>query len=135
MLTGRGGASSQVAGGFLARIDPETNKVVATIGVGEGPGPLAVGKRAVWVGNHSSGTVSMIDPATNRVVETSDAHGNPGDIAAVDEPDTAWIAGAYEDKVLAISPVGPALPARPIPVRPHRPLLLRRGREGLRLGR
>jgi YVTN family beta-propeller protein len=56
------------SGNSVVRIDPATNEVVATIGVGRAPSGLAVGAGAVWVSRRSDGAVVRIDPATNRVV-------------------------------------------------------------------
>src|SRR4029077_14819003 len=47
----------------LQRIDPKTNKLVATIGgVGSNPDAIAVGAGSVWVGSYDDGTVSRVDP-------------------------------------------------------------------------
>jgi virginiamycin B lyase len=62
----------------VARIDPATNEVVATIPVGRAPSGLAVGAGAVWVSRGSDGTVVRIDPATNRVVATIPVGRAPG---------------------------------------------------------
>ena len=52
----------------LQRIDPQTNKLVATIGgVGSNPTAIAVGAGSVWVGSTDDGTVSRVDPKTNAV--------------------------------------------------------------------
>ena len=52
----------------LQRIDPKTNKLVATIGgVGSNPSAIAVGAGSVWVGSQDDGTVSRVDPKTNEV--------------------------------------------------------------------
>ncbi len=53
----------------LLRIDPLTNRIVATTRIGfrgAGLGDLAVGAGAVWVS--AAGTVNRIDPRTDRVV-------------------------------------------------------------------
>ncbi len=52
----------------LQRIDPKTNKLVATIGrVGSNPNAIAVGAGSVWIGSRDDGTVSRVDPKTNEV--------------------------------------------------------------------
>jgi DNA-binding beta-propeller fold protein YncE/predicted Ser/Thr protein kinase len=52
----------------LQRIDPKTNKLVATIGgVGSNPNAIAVGAGSVWVGSLDDGTVSRVDPETNEI--------------------------------------------------------------------
>jgi YVTN family beta-propeller protein len=49
----------------VARIDPQTNQVVARIPVGKRPEGLAFGEGAVWVANDEGMAVTRIDPATN----------------------------------------------------------------------
>ncbi len=66
----------------MSRIDPATNKVVATITVGKGPGRIAGDSGVLWVANHGEATVSRIDPATNKVVATIALSGNPTCISA-----------------------------------------------------
>ncbi len=56
----------------LVRIDPATNRVIATVAVGESGGRLAVGEDAVWAATNTR-TVAKIDPATNSVVSRVDA--------------------------------------------------------------
>jgi streptogramin lyase len=57
----------------VVRIDPNTNKVVATIPVQaiEDYGKLAVGEGGVWV-THQVSKLSRIDPASNQVIATID---------------------------------------------------------------
>jgi YVTN family beta-propeller protein len=52
-------------GGSVSRIDPTTNKVVATIPTGDESGGIGVGHGAVWVAIYSNNQVMRIDPATN----------------------------------------------------------------------
>ena len=56
--------------GSVSRIDPKTNKVVATIEVGVpgGGGEIAVGEGSVWVTAFEF-PLSRIDPSTNTVVQ------------------------------------------------------------------
>jgi len=49
----------------VARLNPKTNTVAATIPVGKQPGFLAAGEGGVWVQEQGDGTVAVIDPATN----------------------------------------------------------------------
>jgi YVTN family beta-propeller protein len=66
------------------RVDPATDRVVATVTVGEGPSGLAVGSggKSVWVSNELSGTVSRIDSATGKVVSTVAIGDQPQGVAA-----------------------------------------------------
>ena len=50
--------------GAVAKIDPDTGRVVDTFSVGTNPTRVAVGFGKVWVTNESVGTVTPIDPAT-----------------------------------------------------------------------
>jgi DNA-binding beta-propeller fold protein YncE len=58
--------------GLVARIDPQTNRVVARVHVGlpgsSGPQGIASGLGDVWVGIPNTGEVVRIDPATNKVI-------------------------------------------------------------------
>jgi hypothetical protein len=58
----------------VARIDPATNKIVATVPVTGSPFEIAAGEGSVWVtGNSERGgdVLHRIDPRTNRVVSTT----------------------------------------------------------------
>ena len=74
---------SATVAGSVQRVDPRSNRLVATIPVGPVPRFLVTGAGGVWVLNQGDGTVSRIDPATNRVVATiaADVAGPGGDIA------------------------------------------------------
>jgi len=58
------------ATGKLARIDPATNRVSATIPVAAGSFATAFGFGSVWITTTNAGSVQRIDPATNSVVAT-----------------------------------------------------------------
>ena len=75
----------------IARIDPDTNKVVKEIGVGErGPNDLCgkcienvvVGDDAVWTSNNEGRSVSRIDPKSNKVTATIDLPLRPWAVSA-----------------------------------------------------
>ena len=57
--------------GAITRIDPKTNRVVATIPIGptgaDGPLTMTAGPDGVCVGVPNIGSVVRIDPATNKV--------------------------------------------------------------------
>jgi YVTN family beta-propeller protein len=67
--------------GTVSRIDPATNKVIATIGVGGRPTHLTAQSGALWVTTPDS--LQWIDPATNKVVQTLPLAAGPGDAALV----------------------------------------------------
>ncbi len=57
----------------LQRIDPRTNKLVATLRLGSDPTGVAVGEGAVWTIHLDDNRISKIDPRTNDVVATGSA--------------------------------------------------------------
>lgn len=62
----------------VARLDPQTNRVVATVSIPGGLGdPDTAPDGTVWVPNRTAGTVAVIDPATNTVVRTLPAGTSP----------------------------------------------------------
>ena len=66
----------------LQRIDPKTNKLVATIGAGAGADGIAAGDGAVFVASTDAQTVSRIDPKSNAIVKRASAAGAPTSIAS-----------------------------------------------------
>jgi YVTN family beta-propeller protein len=61
-------------------IDPRTDQVVRTIGVGNNPQGVVVGSGSVWVAT-AAGAVVRIDPKALRVEETIPIGGTPAGIA------------------------------------------------------
>ena len=61
-------ASSRL--GQLVRVDPRSNRVVARISMGGGPGSVVSALGSVWVANSGPSSLMRIDPRTNRVVAT-----------------------------------------------------------------
>ena len=57
-------------GTTVSRIDPATNRIVATFLAGENFQGIAVAAGSVWAASHDVGTVTRIDPRSNRVVAT-----------------------------------------------------------------
>jgi YVTN family beta-propeller protein len=55
----------------VARLDPNTKAVVATVKVGSKPGQgAAAPDGTIWIPNLNDDTISVIDPKTNAVVST-----------------------------------------------------------------
>jgi YVTN family beta-propeller protein len=75
----RTGESERVAvpANSIAVIDPKSTEIMARVGVGRTPGPVAVGAGGIWVGNVDDGTISEIDPSTRQVVKTLSAGASP----------------------------------------------------------
>ncbi len=93
----------------VVRIDPTSNKVVATIPVG-GAYLVAVTRDAIWVfsavttspSNVPHGQLTRIDPATNRIVATIPTGIVAAQIAASD--DAVWIADTTKPTLLRVDP-------------------------------
>jgi YVTN family beta-propeller protein len=103
-----GGAVWVTAGGYqdtrVLRIDPVSNRVVASIPVPDGSDRLAVGAGAVWVANRSDNSVSRIDPAGNRVAATIGVGREPLGITVA--AGSVWVASMLDDSVSRIDPAG-----------------------------
>ena len=54
----------------LLKVDPNLNKIVATIPVGSKPRFLTVGGGSVWTLNQGDGTISRVDMETGKLVAT-----------------------------------------------------------------
>ncbi|HEV2238800.1 MAG TPA: YncE family protein, partial [Ktedonobacterales bacterium] len=90
--------------GDLMRIDPSTNKLVADIPVGRGPGGVALGEGTVWAVS-SLGAVSEIDPRTNTVVATitvGQPVNAPKSLAV--SPGAVWVADFSTNSLIRIDP-------------------------------
>lgn len=74
----------------VARLDPATRQVQASVALPGAPAAIAIGAGAVWVLD-STATVTRIDPATNRVTATV-ALGSLG-FAITATPDAVWASG------------------------------------------
>lgn len=81
----------------VLRIDPGTNRVDASVDVGESPESIAASDDAVWV-THRDSRATRIDPSTGSVVATVDVGGPGGDIAITDE--AVWITN-FEDATVS----------------------------------
>jgi YVTN family beta-propeller protein len=94
----------------VARIDPTTNTVVATVAVDPGAGWTAYDETSVWVASGTSRTVSRIDAATNKVVATTPIDAKPLDGDVVNG--TVWFPGD-DGRLYPLDPadnsVGPAV--------------------------
>ena len=79
----------------IARIDPATTSIVATIAVGAGfRHEIAGGNGAIWVTNPDDGTVSRIDPTTNAVTG-SFSSGGLDPIGVTTTTGAVWVANHH----------------------------------------
>jgi YVTN family beta-propeller protein len=88
--------------GKVSRVDPATNKVIATITVSPGTWYLAFGFDAVWVVSSESGTIQKIDPATNTVVKTTKLGKEPAFLTAGEG--AVWVQEQGDGTVARIDP-------------------------------
>jgi len=75
----------EATAGSVIRIDPATNKILATIPMGSAGSPPALdsvvaGDGSIWVSNSTSGEIARIDPRTNKVVGTIHPAESAGDM-------------------------------------------------------
>ena len=78
---GSSGGGTVVAPNSVAIIDPESNTVVGSVGVGIRPWTVAVGEGAVWVGNLDDETLTRIDYTTRTVKRTDGLTAAPTGLA------------------------------------------------------
>lgn len=88
--------------GIVARIDPATNTVVASLKVEPGSCYLAFGLDALWVVSAAARTLQKIDPATNAVVWTTRLGNQPGFLAAGEGG--VWVQEQGDGTVARIDP-------------------------------
>jgi serine/threonine-protein kinase len=63
----RGGSTGSTTTGRLIGIDPASNRVTASIPVGDGPAAVAEGSGRVWVASYRDGTLWQLNPGTGDV--------------------------------------------------------------------
>jgi YVTN family beta-propeller protein len=88
--------------GTVSEIDPNTEGVLGSVGVGHGPVAVAVGAGSVWVATSLDGTVSRIDPSTRSVVATIPVGKGPSAVTV--SGGIVWVANRYSGTVARINP-------------------------------
>ena len=98
----------------LARIDPATKRVAATIAVGTNPESLLVTPETVWTANHRGGSISKVDVATNKVLATFDFanHGTSGPKGIVMAAGDLWTTVPNMLSLFRVSPTTGSVVAR-----------------------
>src|SRR4051794_23276511 len=82
-------------------IDVASGRILAEVPVGGRPDGIAFGEGAVWVANHTDGTVSRIDAAKRAVVQTVAVGSGPGGIAT--GFGSVWVANGEDRTVSRIN--------------------------------
>jgi YVTN family beta-propeller protein len=93
----------------IARVDPATNAVVATIDVAPGDGPtgIVIADSAVWSLVDGVGRTIRIDPASNTIAATVDPQPNvssPGGGFIAATADAVWVVDRDMGRLLRIDP-------------------------------
>lgn len=123
-----GGRSAEVvvAPNSVAVIDPETNRVVGSVPVGDGPTRIAVGAGKVWVLNRDARTISLLDPRTRTLVKSFAVAATPAGLAV--GADRVWVSDSSTSSVVEVHPAGAVVlrtlaapPLTPPPLRRERP--------------
>ena len=98
---------SRLAPNAVGLIDPETNRLVGQLRVGQRPTRVAVGEDAVWVLNADDRTISRVDVDGRRVSRTIPlpGTGEPAGLAAGEG--AVWL-GAGSDGPLTLSRINPS---------------------------
>ncbi len=101
------------AEGAIARIDPATNQVIATIEVDPGTFYLAYGLGALWAVSSDAQSLQKIDPATNAVTGKVALGKQPGFLAAGEGG--VWVQEQGDGTVARVDPATLAVTGR-VPV-------------------
>src|SRR5205823_5067476 len=99
-----GGGSVWAAYGStaVARVDPASNRVVATGFAGFAASAIAFGEGALWIANATDNTVSVFSPETNRKVGDVNVGRLPSGVTV--GGGAVWVADAGDDAVSRIDP-------------------------------
>ena len=98
------------AKGAIARVDPATNAVAATIKTNPDSFYLTFGMGALWAASGTQQSVQKIDPATNSVVTTTALGREPGFLAAGEG--SVWVQEQGDGTVARIDPATGAVSGR-----------------------
>ena len=85
--------------GVVLKIDPETSRPTASVGVGNFPSAIAAGADSIWVTNRADGTVTRIDARTLTPQTIPVGHG-PSALSVNDSG--AWIANSGDNTVVRV---------------------------------
>jgi sugar lactone lactonase YvrE len=102
VLAAAGSIWTTTSGG-VARVDPSTGEVVASIPVGAFPHRLAVVDGGIWATVETPGRVVRVDPATNEVVASIDVGGIPVGLAG--GAGSLWVVDTAGHRVVRVNTV------------------------------
>jgi YVTN family beta-propeller protein len=104
---GRRESSAVLAPNSLGVIDPETNRLVGQVRVGELPIRVAAGEGGIWVLNAGDRTVSRVDPQARKVVRTIPLAGRAEPMGLAAGADGVWV-GRGRAGTLTVARISPA---------------------------
>ena len=105
-------------GDSLARIDPQTNRLVGRpVRTGASPQSLAAGGGSLWVANHDAATVTRIELASGKVVANIPVSSEPHRVAY--GAGAAWVGNWHDNSVSRIDPATNRVVGSPIPIGSH----------------
>ena len=103
LATGAGSVWSVIATtGTIARIDPDTNAVVAEVSVLAGANAMTFANEALWLVSASKGVVTRVNGSTNVVTKTISVGKSPLAVAA--GAGSVWVLNAGDGTVSRIDP-------------------------------
>jgi len=92
----------RATGNSLAVIDPESNRLVATIPTGVRPTDVAAGAGYIWVANRDDDTVTQIAPRARRVVSTTSPGVSVAGLAV--DRHSVWVGDIRRTKLVRLDP-------------------------------
>lgn len=101
-LAGGGAGITTLTAGAAGRIDPDSGKLLADVGIHGRPTGIAVGGGSVWVTNATNGTLERIDLAANAVRDSIDVGNSPSGVAS--GQGAIWVADGESGTVSQINP-------------------------------
>jgi YVTN family beta-propeller protein len=113
-----GGGSVWVAYGStaVARVDPASNRVIATGFAGFAASAIAYGEAALWIANATDNTVSRFSPETNRKVGDVNVGRGPSGVTV--GGGAVWVADTGDNAVSRIDPESRSVTTIPVGNRP-----------------
>jgi YVTN family beta-propeller protein len=100
----------------VARVDPASNRVVATGFAGFAASAIAYGEGALWIANATDNTVSRFSPETNRKVEDVNVGRGPSGVTV--GGGAVWVADTGDNAVSRIDPQSRSVTTIPVGIRP-----------------
>jgi YVTN family beta-propeller protein len=99
---GEDSGTELAAANSLAMIDPESDRLVATVPTGVGPADVSAGANYVWVANRADDTTTQVDPRTKEVVGNAAPRTSVAGLAA--GAGSVWIADSRGSELVRLDP-------------------------------